>query len=366
MDVTFRTRHHDPFAVVPEATWAAQVAATKLAVKGAGHDERVVALARLAGLLDTHTQFFGDDQTMYQVLLYRFADGVFVVAAADPAMIGWRLDSIAGTPTAQVEAMMKPLIPGDNDSARLNATYLLAYVDLLHGLGIIHDVAKPGFAFTRPDGTTTTVDLAAQDSDDFFEQQHALGSLVGTQDEAVGRRAESIWSRVDAPSNVFLLALNDYTLTGRSEALSAMTAALDSGAATRVVVDMRYLRGGQGNLLFPVVDALVADPRVDRPGGLTVLIGRENESAATVIAAMLDEKTSATFVGEMTPARADNFLCACADVKLSKSGYTFSVPTDRSGNGDARPAVMPDVPVAMTSSDFFAGKDPALSRALSG
>ncbi len=81
---------------------------------------------------------------------------------------------------------------------------------------------------------------------------------------------------------------------------------------------------------------------------------------------MLDLGSQASFVGEMTPARADNFLCPCIDINLQESGFSFSVPKARSGNGDPRMAIEPDVPVALSSVDYFASRDPALDVALAG
>ena len=81
---------------------------------------------------------------------------------------------------------------------------------------------------------------------------------------------------------------------------------------------------------------------------------------------MLDLGSAASFVGEMTPARADNFLGPNTDVDLPQSGFVFSVPTTRSGNGDPRMAIEPDDPVDLASADFFTGRDPALDAALVG
>ena len=144
-----------------------------------------------------------------------------------------------------------------------------------------------------------------------------------------------------------------------------MKKALDHGSATRVILDMRYIRGGNGGLAQPLIEALAGDKRINRPGGLTVLIGRENVSAGTVVAAALDTQTKAVLIGEMTPARADNFLCDCADTVLQNSLLTLTVPLYRAGTGDPRMAIEPDIPFALTAADFFAGKDPALELALS-
>jgi hypothetical protein len=366
IDSSVRKLHPDPFAVVPETEWSARVAELKASFPTLNNDERIVGMASLAGLLDTHTQYFGPDQRVYDVWFYRFSDGLFVIAAKDPSLIGARLVSINGVTAADVEARIRPLLPADNESAELNQMYVTSLVDYLHGLGIVDDPAKPAFTFALADGSERTVDLSTSDADDFVEGQHLLGSLGGDENEALRRRIEPIWSRIDAPTKAFLLSLNDYTAAGRDEAITAMTSALDNGAADHVVVDMRYLRGGDGPQLFPIVTALESDQRVNRTGGLTVLIGRENESAATVIASMLDLGSQASFVGEMTPARADNFVCPCTDIDLPQSGFVFSVPTARSGNGDPRMAIEPDVPVALSSGDFFAGRDPALDVALAG
>ena len=160
------------------------------------------------------------------------------------------------------------------------------------------------------------------------------------------------------------LAYSDYV--DPTAALAAMATALDAKKADRVVLDLRYLRGGDGSVAFPLVDGLAGDPRVNRPGGLTVLIGRENVSAGTVIVRMLDEQTKALFVGEPTPARADNFLCECANIFLPESTLTVGVPTYTFHTGDPRPEIAPDVPMALAAADFFAGRDPVLAAALAG
>jgi hypothetical protein len=94
------------------------------------------------------------------------------------------------------------------------------------------------------------------------------------------------------------------------------------------------------------------------------MTGRENVSAGTVVARELDSGTKATFIGEMTPARADGFLCDCYQIILARSGLDVYVPTFTFGLGDPRPAIEPDIPMSLSAKDFFAGRDPVLGAAL--
>jgi hypothetical protein len=363
LDRAVRILHPMPFANTDEAIWNKAIADLSQTLPTASHDEQIVGLRRLVSLLDTHSDFIAP-VSLYDVLVYRFSDGMFVVRASDPALVGSRLVSINGHPVDEVETAIRTLIPADNESGKLDGLWILPTVEYLHGLGIVDDPTKPGFRFEAADGTQQTVDLGAMEIDPWNAAFDVIGDLLGDAPEAVSRRNVAVWTRLDAATKTFIVSYNDYTEAGLPPALQAMTTALDSGAATRVLLDMRYLRGGNGSLAFPLIEALKADARINRRGRLIVMIGRENVSAGTVVASRLDLETEAILVGEMTPARANNFLCECAEIVLKNSGYIVSVPRQRSGNADPRLAIEPDIPFALTSADFFAGKDPALVAAL--
>lgn len=367
LDAKVRALHRGPFVDTPEAVWVAKLDELRKKLPAATPDQRFVQFASLIGLLDTHSGMSGPFH-YYDALFYPFADGWYVVRAKDPTLVGSRLLSIGGHPVADVEAALRPLVPADNESGELDGLQgPMSTVEFLHGLGIVDDPVKPGFVLERSDGTRSTVDLTASADAVVWELQLGIiGDLMGTAPEAVARRGQSAWTRLDKPTKTFILSYNDYTDTGLDQPLAALKKALDDGSATRVIVDMRYLRGGNGGLAGPLIDALANDKRINRPGGLTVLIGRENVSAGTVVAAAIERETKAQLIGEMTPARADNFLCECADISLPNSGLTVTVPTERAGSGDPRLAIEPDIPYALKAADFFAGKDPALELALKG
>ncbi len=364
-DTQVRSLHPNPFANTSEADWTAKLEELKVSLPGATPDEQIARFASLVGMLDTHTAFLLDPYRQYDVLLYPFSDGWFVVRARDPGLVGSRFVSINGHPAAEVEAALRPLVAADNESGELDGLQgPMTSVEILHGLGIVDDPEKPGFAFVTPDGTETIEDLTSTKFLTWERDLDIIGGLVGRQNEAVKRRGEAVWTRLDGPTKTFILGYNDYTEGDLEPAIEDMKAALDDGSAERVLVDMRYIRGGNGSLAWPLLGAVKSDPRIDRPGGLIVMIGRENVSAGTIVARAFDMETQAVLIGEMTPARADNFLCTCQDITLPKSGLLVSVPTEQAGVDDDRLAVEPDVAVGLNAKDFFAGKDPALDAAL--
>ena len=363
IDTTVRQFHPAPFAIHPESDWKARLAEVSSKIESASPTEQIALIASIVGLLDTHSGFIAipGGWHFYGLLPYRFSDGWFVVNADDPTLIGAEVLSIGGDPIEDVVTRLTPLVPHDNPTGLLgNILWEINSVEYLNGAGIVADPAHPAFRLRTADGRSITADPTA-----IPEQQYTLASpgyLTGKAPEAVARRAERIWTKVDAKHRAFLISVNDYG--DMVAAGQAMKAAFDAKQVERVVFDMRYLQGGNGDIA--ILDTIKNDNRINRPGGLTVLIGRENFSAATSVAEFFDRETEAVFVGEPTPARADNFRCECHDFNLPDSGYWLSVPTFYDRFNDDRPEITPDVPMALSSADFFAGRDPVLDAALSG
>ena len=115
IDDAVRLIHRDAFAVVSEATWTERVDQLRTELPGLSPDERIVAMAGLAGLLDTHTQYFSEaDERIFNAWLYRFPEGLYVVAADDQSLVGTRLVAVNETPIATIERKVRDLIPADN------------------------------------------------------------------------------------------------------------------------------------------------------------------------------------------------------------------------------------------------------------
>lgn len=364
LDEAVRRSHPSPFTVNPESAWTAALAQARALPADASTIDRLGALGRLVGLLDTHSALLAmpGGWHFYGVVPYRFSDGWFLVRAVDTSLVGARLVAIDGVPIDEVERRLTPFVPHDNESGLLEGLeWVIDTVEYLHAAGVPAG-GPAGFEVRLPDGSTNIVQPPVLDEQSWGADLVPIGWLQGSAPEAVARRDERVWTRLDEAGGVLLISVNDYG--DMAPAIEELKAVLDAGTATRVVLDMRYLRGGSGDIAL--VGALADDPRTAGKGGLVVLIGRENVSAATRTAAALERETEAVFVGEPTPARADNFLCECVDITLDHSGFVIELPTYWARTGDLRPAVAPDFLMPLSSEDFFAGRDPVLEAALDG
>ena len=114
---------------------------------------RIIALL---GPRNGHTGLFPGDPAqraelhLYPLRLYDFADGLYVVDAADASLVGSRLVAIDGTPVAKVFELVEPLVPRDNDSnLRGLAPHFVLTAEVLDGLGITDGDGSADFTFER-------------------------------------------------------------------------------------------------------------------------------------------------------------------------------------------------------------------------
>ena len=121
LDESVRRLHPAPFTIHSEAEWNAKLVELRASLPSASQDEQLVQLASLVGLLDTHSYLeWPTGASFYEVVLYPFSDGVFVVRAGDPGLVGARLVSIGGVPVDEVRKRLAPHVPHDKASGLLD------------------------------------------------------------------------------------------------------------------------------------------------------------------------------------------------------------------------------------------------------
>ena len=280
-----RTAHPDPFHATPEPAF--QAAADELAARadGLSPDQLLVELMRFSCLLgerDGHSGIFPLDSAHKRVLhlfplyLYKFSDGLFVVAAPGRASrsSARRCSRSTAFPADELERQVRPLVPRDNEATRDDRfmSFLLT-AEVLHGLGLRSGTGPAAFTLQRPGAAPQEVTLAPVTASAYLRLMHARFPVVRL------RPAEAAAAALPAPSRRGSLRHDDRPRTGRLRRLQH-DARLDRprGAdaslrlarqrrVRRVVVDVRLNPGGDNHTYAPLLAPAPLEGRRTGPGG---------------------------------------------------------------------------------------------------
>jgi Peptidase family S41 len=377
--------HPEPFRSVSKARFTAAVDALARQAPVLSRDQLLVGLLRVIALLgprNGHTGLFPLDPEhrrelhLYPLRLYAFADGIFVVDEERGLGVrGSRVTAVAGVPVETVLAQVEPLVSRDNVSnLRGLAPHYLLVAEVLDGLGVTDGPGPAGFTFEQPDGTLVTRTLTPVPGSAYASAFH--DALYGHYPSILPRAARplylagsgrTLWARTLAGGRAAYVGYNA-VVPPAPAMVRRLTRLVAGRAVRRVIVDVR-LNGGGDNSTYGPLTSLFGSPRVDRRGRLYVLIGRATFSAAANFAAELDRDTRAIFVGEPTGGGVETYGDATS-VLLPATGWNVRIAaryhSRARGPNDRRLAVGPDLAVPVTSTEYFAGRDPVLERALRG
>jgi hypothetical protein len=374
--------HPDLFRHVTQRLFRAETDQLARRAPSLTSNELLVGLMRIAALpgpRNGHTGIFPlhphrRQLHLYPLRLYDFADGIYVVDAGGPELVGTRLVAMAGTPIGRVLRLVGPLVPRDNASSLRGAAPHYALVaEVLDGLGIADGIGPLTFTFERENGerfeTVLTPLTVAEYAAEFADPLHGHYPAALPHRSRPLYLAESgreLFVRKLAGGRVLYVGYNT-ALVPTSGVAQRIQRLARSPRVERVVVDVR-LNGGGNNLTTNPLLAALASKQVNRRGRLFLLIGRATFSAAGNFAADVDRFTRATLVGEPTGGGVNQYGDPTT-VTLPATGWEVRIATSyvvRGEPGDRRLAVEPDVRVDLRAADFFEGRDPVLAVALRG
>jgi hypothetical protein len=338
-------------------------------------DRLMVGVMRLARRIpangrDGHTGLFvwGDDNRPVHSLPLRvwfFDDGLYVedqLGGSD--LVGTRIVSIGGHRLADVLARLDPLVPRDNQATllALRPRFLLV-PEVLHGLGLVQGLGEVVLGVVGRDGRERTVHVSPVPMDRYNAWAGPYGLALVPRPGLLRRADQVLWHR---RMGRVLYVSYDSVQRLDDEELDAVGRLARSPSVDRIVVDVRQNLGGEVGEETPLVDILT-DPRVARPGRLYVLTGRNTFSAAALFTATVQRRAPITVVGEPMGGAPSSYGNS-EPVRMEHSGLVVSVATTREGpnSPDPRKTIAPDIVVGFSSSDYFAGRDPVLERALHG
>ena len=373
LDAGVRRIHPNPFWRVSEDEWNTRIAQARELLPTLGRRQAEMVFFELTALLDGHSGIYPFEMGyhFYALRLYHFTDGYFLLDGPDPSAVGGKLVAINGVSVEDAVALVTPLIAHDNDKTiEVVVPMYLMIAEILEGTGIVTDPAAPEFDIERADGSHATLNPDMLLWEPYIEQFDGMpvGLPQAPEPLSQSRRNDTFWwTMID---DVLYFQYNSVVRGEGDRTLNAVVAEMRDrlavGDVRRVVVDVRHNNGGDFRT-YKSLKELLLDPLVDHPGGLYVIIGRQTFSAGALFVTELEaQATSVVFVGEPT-AGSPNVYADVRPVNLTSSGIKVNVSSryyDFASPNDPRPWIEPDIPVELSSADYFAGLDSILQAAI--
>jgi tetratricopeptide (TPR) repeat protein len=301
------------------------------------------------------------------VEFYWFSDGLFIVNAdqAHQDLIGQQVVKIGGVQIDEVLNMTRALNPRDNEMQHLwLAPYYASLPEALKGLGVIENVSEVTLTLSSADSSDRQVILGGVDW--AFTGFPKLPKLKNAGQPRFLERSDELYWMEEVPKQEAVFVqfnwVSEYEDNTLASFSRAMTSKIKQPGVKHLILDVRHNPGGDGSLLAPLVRALIHFD-ADKPDGkLFVIVGRGTFSAAHKLVSTLSLLTNAIIVGEPSGSR-PNAISESGWFRLPHSklmGLTSSQFHQDSDPEDHRLWIAPQIPVTMSSEDYFNATDPAL------
>jgi tetratricopeptide (TPR) repeat protein len=382
LDRRLRETHWQLFAQVPRAEWQAAWSSLRADLPTLADWQiavRLMALVRLGRAGHTHLlpPFQGDAAFHAADLrLQWFADGLYILAApaSQSALVGRRVLRIGSGEPEAVLAALRAVIPHDSDSGlRAFSPLYLTMPELLMHCGFAEQRETLTLTLATSDGEAQQVELAATKLS--MERLQAWLQFVEAPPHWVLARDVSTaaprWLKHsalpfwldDVPQSGLLYAQLNAVRDGEQESLAdfagRLQLALQDDRIDGLVLDLRHNRSGNGELLEPLLQALIASPKLHARGAFYVLIGGRTFSAAALLIGDLERQLDPLFVGESSAAGPthvgeDNLILLPNTGLAALAASRLFV---RSFSDDGRDNVAPHLAVAPRFADYQTGKD---------
>jgi len=327
--------------------------------------------------IDTRAAF-PDWSRCVPIWFYLFDEGLFI-PQAEPryqTLLGAQVLAIDGRSVPQVIDALDPFLTRDNDWGPTgNAPMWIRQPVFLHAVDVADDPGKITLTVRLTDGSISDVTVAAEPAPPPHPwpsrcSPTSLRLTDGTHEPAYLRDVDNLhWFEHLPAENLVYFQFNgigDKPDESLASFYDRMFTAIEHHDASTLVIDLRWNGGGNTFLAEPLVHHIIRRNRINRRGGLFVIIGRHTFSAAQNTATLLDRHTHAVFVGEPTGSR-PNFVGETVPFRLPYSGLEVNVSDlywQTSWPIDRRAAIAPDIYAPPTFAAFRAHRDPAMDAIL--
>jgi tetratricopeptide (TPR) repeat protein len=374
--------HKNLFHSMTQAQFEAAVKSLDERIPTLSHNQTIVELTRIVAMIgDGHTylelQHPPTSVRHYPIRLYWFPDGVYVRSADKryAAVVGGRIVKLGKVSGQDAYDAVSKIVPRDNDFQVKSLTpYYMCLAEVLDGLGLVDDLEAVPLTIEK-NGAQTTVVLKPEAEQSHHNQFLLPADWLDARDPTsptplwLKDPANQYWFEYLKDSRTLYVQFNEVG-NKDEETLAAffkrVMAFADATPVDRFVLDERLNGGGDNTLLRPIIHAFIRSDKVNQPGRLFTIIGRQTFSAAMNCVNRMKLNTNTLFVGEPTGA-SPNMYGDNAAVVLPHSKLSVRLSTlwwQDMDPRDKRVWQAPDLSAELTFADYRAGRDPAMDAIL--
>lgn len=357
----------------PRHDWEAALARVRDVVAELSDEQLLFEVQRILALIgDGHTRVQWDTKLVQvrqlPLRFYWFSDGVYVVDAPDELAdcIGARVTHVGDVPVEEAIERLQVFVSRDNAwGARSHTMGILTLAQALETVKLAEPGAAPRFQLADRQGIVRTVAPAPRP---LSRRGPLPASKIADAPPAplwLQSPERNLWFRwLSQPSALYVQfnGVGDEKGQTLAQAAERVREELTRDDCRTLIVDMRNNGGGNTFLYLPLLKALIQFDMA-RPGSRTfVIIGRWTYSAAQNFITDVDRLTEAVFVGEPSGG-CPNSYGENSHTRLPYSGLVVTISNlhwQHSYPTDHRQWIAPEIPVELTSADYFANHDPAL------
>lgn len=372
-----RNHHANLYHTISKVQFDEAVSSLLDQIPNLSREEIIVEIARIVARIgDGHTSLWIDSNTSfnfhrYPLHFYEFNDGV-VVDQTSPdhqQYLGARLVRVGSYTVEDALASLQMIASGDNDyMRRYKACAALNIPEFLFGLHLLN----------HPDDARYTLELATGETVTLSPPQRIPDEITAWVSLNHNETPLALWQRhpdklywfefIEAHKLVYLnhRSVRDATDESLSPFSDRLFQFIEAHPVERLVIDLRQNGGGDNRLNQSLVHGLICCRKVNQPGRLFTVVGRQTFSAAMNLAVDLERNTHTLFVGEPTGA-SPNHYGENFDIALPNSGIRLTISIwywQSSFPYDRRPWIEPHIPVDMDSTAYRNNVDPVLNAVL--
>jgi uncharacterized protein (TIGR03437 family) len=355
---------------VSPAVFNAAVSQLNAAIPAFTDAEIVTGLARIVALLnDPHTNLLLPQAVFpmhyLPLRLQWFSDGLFVTGATTTyaRAAGARVVRIGSKNTDDAYRALAPVISHENDEwlryltpSYLNNADVLEAVNVIPDTSVAHvefeDLSGAQFSFDFPTVSAATLDIKLPDSSNGFTPLYRRNT------------SQFYWYAWLESTGTLYFKYNSCQNTPNlpfTQFAKELLTALDSNPAKSFVIDLRGNTGGDSSILDPLLTGIQQRASRFRNGvALRVFVDEGTISSALLNAESLQALGYATLLG-MPTGGTPNHYGNIKSFTLPNSRLSVNYSTAFFSSSSRTDALFPDIPISLSSADYFSRFDPVLA-----